>query len=82
MGIDLQTTKNHPYGPGAEKLSVEELVRKGREYHGGQSYKKVAAQLQMLGNIQHNEKFRKAARRARNLAHEHREYETDHLVYA
>lgn len=77
MGIDLQTTKNHPYGKGAEHLSVEELVKKGREYRGGQSYKKVAAQLQQLANIQHNKKFEEAAERARKLGHEHGEYKSD-----
>jgi len=77
MGIDLETTKKHPYGHGASKLSPKELVTRGREYKGGQSYKTVFKQLNLLANINEHDdpiasaKFRKAAHLALDLYHKH-----------
>lgn len=69
-------TERHPGYSSA--LSAEENVRRGRKYDGGQSYKRVAAQLQEQANFRSGKnatererkegaRFRAAAKEARRL---------------
>lgn len=71
----LESSVNHPRY--SEHLSAEENVKLGREYRGGQSYKKVAAQLQQIANLDHKRVFEEAAEIARRRAHERHEYKSD-----
>lgn len=74
MGIDLQTTKNHP-GYSAE-ISAEANVRRGLAYRN-QTHRTVAKQLQQLANITHKKVFQEAADLARARAHEKGQYKED-----
>lgn len=84
MELSAQAAKGegkHPYGKGAAHLSAERLVEKGRKWHGGQTYKEVALQLQEQANFRGSkgeagEKFAEAAKLARRKGRKAGEYKT------
>lgn len=83
LGIEEQTTKEHPWGEGAtEKYTPEEMVEKAREE--GLSYKNIYRKLHAQVAFRAHEKdthaykvFAKAQEIAHREAIAHREFKKD-----
>ena len=79
LGIDLQTTKSHPFGKGAfsGKETPTQLVAKAHRHI--KKYRKIAAKAQAIANVENNSIARATAELARMKAHKAKEYKEDRM---
>lgn len=75
MGLDIKTTKHHPYGKGAALRSPEELVREG--YEANHNYAHTFKELNQLANLTHKHVFREAAELAHKKAYASGDYKKE-----